>query len=143
MVSVVVILVAVVLPVITKDPEYQKQLEEAKLDDATVNSNNQKRFLKALKALEVAGKDNHCAFCGARTYRDSCVVIRPGFWAAPRSFHNSDCLLNKVMNEAHDEIVIEEEAKEKIWHRTEGRRIAIECQKRTSAILKEMKAKRK
>lgn len=122
--------------------EYRKQLKEAKLDKATINGKNSIRFLKALKDLEIAGKDNSCAFCGKRTYKDSCVVIRPGFWAAPRSFHESDCVLNKVMNEALSEIIKEEEEQEKIWRRTEGVLIARRVMASTRKVLDELKAKR-
>lgn len=122
--------------------EYRKQLKEAKLDLSTRNGKNSTRFLKALKNLEVAGKDDSCAFCGKRTYKDSCVIIRPGFWAAPRSFHERDCLLNKVMNEALAEIITEEEEQEKIWQRTEGVIIARRVMASTRKLLDEMKAKR-
>lgn len=122
--------------------EYRKQLKEAKLDKATISSKNSARFLKALKALEVAGKDESCAFCGKRTYKDACVIIRPGFWAAPRSFHERDCLLNKVMNEALSEIIKEEEEQEKIWRRTEGVLIARRVMESTRKVLDSLKAKR-
>ncbi len=121
--------------------KYNEKLREANLDTVTVTRNNSNRFSKILRKLELAGKEQSCIVCGARTFRDSAVVIRPGFWAAPRSFHKDGCALDEFMREAHAEIVAEETAQEKIWNATEGRRIVKEVSASVKKLLDKMKPK--
>jgi len=121
--------------------EYRKKLKESELDTASMSKRNVKRFFSALRALEVAGERDSCIVCGARTYRDACVLIRPGCWAAPAAFHEKDCKLAKAMSEAHVEIIKDETAREKIWDQIERPRIVRESLERTYGVLNALKGK--
>lgn len=123
--------------------EYRKRLKEAKLDCNSIAKNNSARFLKVIRQLEIAGKNDTCIVCGARTYRDACVVIRPGFWATPRSFHERDCMLAKFLGEACSEIIKDEEARDKIWQAIEAPILFRRIRDATSKTLNDLKAKRK
>lgn len=74
------------------------------------------RAVSALKKLESC-QDGKCIGCGRKVYRDSAVLIRPGFWIAPASFHERDCPIAAVMSEMQKEVIIEEEARDKQWHK--------------------------
>jgi len=104
--------------------DYQTALLEANLSNSQRNHRNAGRFLRALQEMEIAGEGYSCACCGAKTYKDSAVLIRPGEWARPRDFHKDGCPLDKLMRKAHKEIAEEETKVEEIWNATEGRRIA-------------------
>lgn len=119
--------------------EYLDRLFEEGLSNFQRTERNSTRFCSTLKKLEVAGKDESCIVCGARTYKDACVLIRPGEWARPRSFHNSGCKLNELMYEIHAEIVKEEERVEVIWRSTEGKKIMADAVARAKKVLEGMK----
>ncbi len=76
--------------------------------------NNLSRLTKALKKLERI-KGGTCLGCGKEVYRDAAVLIRPGFWIAPASFHEQDCPIAKVMSEIEQEVIVEERTLEIQW----------------------------
>lgn len=78
---------------------------------------NFNRLRNALASLEHAKDGGKCAVCGARTYRDSAVLLREGCWIAPASFHESDCLLAKAMKDIEQLSIPEEKEDERKWRK--------------------------
>lgn len=66
-----------------------------------------------LRGLECLN-DGKCVMCDGKTYRDSCVVLRPGYWSAPASFHKSDCALARVMGEFTTVVIADEKVDEEL-----------------------------
>lgn len=90
-------------------------------------------FLVAkLRQLECEN-DGKCVVCGSKTYRDSCVVLRPGYWATPASFHKSGCALARVLGE-FTTVVIEDEKVDEELDRPAQRKFAEELRARLRSM---------
>lgn len=119
--------------------EYRDRLYEEGLSNSQRHEKNSARFFSTLRQLELGGEDESCIICGAKTYKDACVLIRPGEWARPRSFHKFDCKLKELMYEVHAEIVEDEQRVEKIWNATEGKAMMKDAVARAKKVLEDLK----
>ena len=64
-------------------------------------------LMKVIRSLECQ-PDGTCLGCGAKTYSDSCVLLRPGVWAHPRSFHKDNCVIDRILQDFTKEVIADE-----------------------------------